>query len=510
MADTDDQAFRCTTSLDADIAEEERRIGILQAELALLRRQSTKRRAVCQSWSSVVNERQDLHEEDDPLDSILLLKDDYNDTTNVSLAQKVSVLLTEEQSSHVSSEVQAALLGFCFTSVSRVEQKDATKKTTAEAIDTSSRQETEPKPINCASDGVSLHEYELKGYFLDRDSLTATIRMILNIHPSRTPCIMALTCQIDREPSQGLFSRFDFTVHHGRVGEAMFGTCSRPNHSLGLWVQTVQQYLCFDNKRRQLLESLLDNDPDIQVSHPSEDKDGTVVLNIPVSSSDTSGSVPLNDSLDEEKKTPDTPSQRCISISWKWSLKDRRDYLILSIPSDDLGLRQDDLNDLVSVTGSCGKALALLLGSESESPVTQMRQNDTENDVTTSRTTNSPQDYADADDEQSQKNDRGDSDDSSYGDEGSVASESAAVETTRVLSDYELLRLERIKRNEHRLKKLGLAHHTLKPLPATEAKSPAKTQSQTKRKPKRRPFSVKRRTSSRLNGTDNIRDDLFR
>ena len=322
---------------------------------------------------------------------------------------------------------------------------------------------------------------------------------------------------------------------------------------LALWLQRIGDYVRFDRRRRDFLErsrrqclvaSVAQNRSKTTIEIPlvrclGEDGRGAV----PASASAAAVSGPIdgeemstvarNGTADvaEEGDANTTAKIPTLSLVWGWSWKEGRDVLRLTQVSSELGLDQNDLNQLVSVCSSCERALEAIFPKLS-GDIQEDWGEEGAGDSSSAKAYDGEEKFAmvniDADDEESDYCDEDEEEEENEEDMEEQDSESSSSSVERELSEYELARLERIKRNEAYLAKLGL-HHTATTVKnggrkngtnGRKRKRPGRKKNGAKQQNNRRtatreskrpkPSStVERRTSSRLRGDVEVHDDLF-
>jgi hypothetical protein len=478
-----------SSAIDHAIEQEERLIRLYKAELSLLKQQQERRAhssipeqhptqlLIDQSTaSSAATASAHNNDEVDPLDWIL----QQQPQASVS-SLMTSVAVEEDRFREDLQGMQSALRTFCFTCVDRV------------ATTTSNNKERQTRTPDYEPEDSTLVSYNFQGYFEFDPSIKAEI--VVDFRLGREDRkgearVLGIDCKLSSEKEEDL----TWLQQESRIkGE--------DETNLSKWIDGLSNYLEFDKRRKQCL-SAWEQKGYVEATHVGSKS----IVKIPLQ---PKGEVESDDgdfgSVSKNEST-------CVSIVWGWKWKVGRDVLRLAQASSALGLRQQDLDSLVKACDSCARAIELVIPargkssdasddsevlvelSETESLSSSYRKSRKERAKGRSKMSTEPllQDPVDdADDEGDAFNsDRGDdhTDDEDNNDGGSKDEWGAADESE--MSEYELMRVERIKRNELRLAELGFK--------SKEKKADKKPRRRYRTK-KDRKISPRRRLSSRLN-----------
>jgi hypothetical protein len=439
-----------SSSMDQAIEQEERLIRLYKAELSLLKQQQERRThssipeqhptqlPVDQSTASPATHSNDGV---DPLDWIL----QQQPQASVS-SLMTSVAVEEDRFREDLQDMQSALRTFCFTCVDRV-------------ATTSKNKERQTRASDYEPDDSTLVSYNFQGYFEFDPSIKADI--VVDFRLGREDRkgqarVLGIDCKLSSEKDEDL----TWLQQESRIkGE--------DETNLSKWIDGLSNYLQFDKRRKQFL-SAWEEKGYVEVKHVRSKS----IVKIPLQPRDEVGID------DEDPGNVSENDQTCVSIVWGWKWKVGRDVLRLAQASSALGLRQQDLDSLVKTCDSCERAIELVIptrgksGNDSDDSEvlgelsereslsssdrkSRNKRNKGRSNISTEPLLQDPVD--DADDEgDAFHSDRDDdiTDDENNNDGGSQDEWGAADGGD--MSEYELMRLERIKRNEMRLAELGL------------------------------------------------------
>ncbi|GKY99805.1 hypothetical protein MPSEU_000934300 [Mayamaea pseudoterrestris] len=428
-------------SLAEQIAEEELLIRIYIADIAKLKQQGSR-----QAELTAVDAADAANVEDNALkcstsdDHDLLLdwmhySDESSRLANVTESLNPAPLVRMNR-------MQACLSGFCLESVDR-HSPSSDIHSNQDSPNRSSQREA----------------YTLKGYFVDHQELGATIRIELQIEAAVAPNHLSVRSSTIANEDKSANER------QLRVSAVLYTLVSRAKShtfeqnaatdddiawlqqldatvtfdplNLASWTDAMVRYLRF---RKQRLLFLREKDHAIRITRQVHAK-----MTIELLLSDRQDSFTVDSST----------SASSIHLDWDWSWKLGKDLLRLpETTMMSLSLHRSGLAQLVTLTGSCQAAIELMLPSST-----------TTSSSSESDSNNSNED-SDADDEAAVSrhdelafNADGDDGDEEYDDDASDISriEKAKHHSKKhKLSEYELQRLERIKRNEAYFVSLGL------------------------------------------------------
>ena len=395
------------TSIEAQIAEEERLIEIYQAELALLKiddRRNKDNATASKSPFRFEDEESSQEENEssnnitssvpDPLDWIMQQEEASVSSLMESLNKHQKELQPQNSACFV---LQPYLRGFNFTSVERLDEfknRDSLPPAT---------------PRDQA-------EYELRGFFVKRPEFTATIYFRFQLKSNSTEArILSMDCKLDH-PQKG----YENLLGRGRRGAT--------TTTFAQWIDRISNFIDFDDRRNKCIDKWKHESLLLQ--------DKTEGLNRIISFG-------LGD--EDSGAGSNKGQSKCISLVWGW--KEGQEFLRFTADSAHLGLQQIDLDYLVR---ACGGAFHTAIQKMLPTPENILAcEKDTRKQLETTETAE-----FDADDEQSAQ--VGEQDEASVASTASRASETPRSPSGRKLSDYEIFRLERIKRNQEYLAKLGL------------------------------------------------------
>lgn len=434
-----------SAALDLAIEQEERLINLYNTELSILKSDQEKqkqsaqlqehadatRRAPSVSATAVDSNRVD------PLDWILQQQPQASISSLMS-----SVAVEEERFREDLQAMQAALRGFCFTAVDLV---------TSVASRRYARASTEMD----TTDSVS---YNFRGYFQFDTSVKADILVDFRLgreNRNGEARVLGIECKLSSETQDLTWLQEEARIK----GEDVT--------NLSRWIQRLGDYLEFDQRRKRVI-SIWEEKGFAEATHVRSKS----IVKIPLKS---------RSQVETDNDDTTTRNDRSLSIVWSWKWKEGRDVLRLTQASSTLGLKQQDLDSLVKACESCERAIGLVIprngdsddvDSASESPLElcdaesvssaneeplKLRAKRHGRPKTAQQLDDEPilQDpLDDADDEGDPFNSERDESTNDEADDASKDSKRSADQ--RQLSNYELFRLERIKRNEMRLAQLGL------------------------------------------------------
>ena len=424
-------------SLDEQIAQEELLIRCYQAELENLKR---KQRVDHDD----VDAREDTEPavtDHNPGDNHVLLEWMMQD--NVEAAQELASNADLDPARLIrENQLQATLSGFCLESVDRLASQ---------------------------SPQARCERYKLRGYFMDDPSLGAEIEMELQAmdpnDQARSPppngsssnnrtksftqgdhhCLrmarlhvrFAIRRNVVAPPGQSKTQLFvDTTWLQQHVASAMMYDPLNLPH----WMDRTKRYLRFLNQRRAFLERHAES---ITVTDQVHSK-LTMEVNVAAAADDDAAADHAERSsttATASTVTTDNNTKAIIRLCWDWSWKHEKDLLRLPerAPAS-LTLHRAGLTHLVKVAGSCQAAIELML--------------DNNNGQETRRRPQQP----DAKDSDSDYKALSSEEELSYRNSGNDDDSTSSSEDEHGYrpSEYELQRLERIKRNEEYFASLGL------------------------------------------------------
>jgi len=436
--------------IEQAIKEEEHLIRAYQEELVLLKKlEEDKGEENCQEDNSI--------SDGDILPSLTMDGVNNNKALGSTLGSSVEAPQQEEREEESSCHedrqkndefflnIQAAIRGFRFTAA-----RQMTSLSSTQILE---------RPLAMASAenfDVSVsktNSYQFKGYFLSEPTVHASFLMEFEMTNERSSENNTANNRISRlqcEISSTSHSEEDLSWLQLQTEMLL----EEDKTNLPAWIDVVSGYLAFDKRRKKCLSRWKEQRPDIQFKFTNQKSKSLLEFSMTAKDEDN----------DKNCSNPTT-----LSIAWGWKWKQNCDGLYLIKPKVEC-LEQPDLDSLVKVCGGCKQALRFLMPK---------RMND--NDISfhllrdprpaKRRRIVDDEDYDIA--ESSDSDNKSDNDDSDDG---------------HVLSNYELMRLERIKRNEEYLAQLGLGGNNKTSMPATKKKKYNKKGSKRK----------KRRSSSRL------------
>lgn len=350
------------------IREEEALIRVYQAELAILQRERSRtieEEETNNTGGAAAAVRRDEDKEDD--EDVLLLAsmfpgpslDDDNSLTTSSNGNTMATLVDLSRSKHECLELTQAIQGFVVTTV---ETKTKVPPTVNNAI------LKQPPPTAAL--------YAVRGHFLAKPSISACIRMtveiidknpestrsksqakrrrVLSPTDNSTTRVASLECSLSSSSEDG----DDDNVSHLETAIALMQTKScNYIHSLPNWIQRVSAYLEFDNHQHTCLRRW----------------NRTYLGGVYRFSRQM---IIVNNSSKTVKKDvvwiqPKSETSKLPSFVWEWNWTQEKDTLQLQVvgtagngdndddENDDLSPK--GLQDLVVCMGSCDMALETIL-----------------------------------------------------------------------------------------------------------------------------------------------------
>jgi hypothetical protein len=437
-----------TISLDDQIVEEELLIRLYQNELDQLKRYQSRRHhaynnddaLACTIMSVTPEQEEQVIDDDDETDNVLL---DWMHHKNSLSSQELSKQSADSLDSAPlarMNRLQALLSGFCIESVHRLLAPNRSN----------TLQEKERKIQEV---------YRLQGYFVDDPSLGAAIRMELHAESFQEGNDTSTT-----KERQLRIAALDFSIQSRIASLEATEQASRHSYdsdilwlqhqvvsanrldplNLSSWVEGLTRYLRFRNQRLAFLQ---EHEKVIAITKQVH-SNMTIELLLGGQSQDAN----------DETNSRSIKQHTTIHLEWDWSWKHQKDFL--RMPETimmSLSMHRAGLKHLVELTGSSQAAIGLMLATANSSRC-QGSSSDNSSDKEKDK---------DDDDDDSADDDLGfkADDDDDYSSSGEDDEDQHYYhEEEHKLSEYELERLERIKRNEAYFASLGLndAKETLK------------------------------------------------
>lgn len=392
-------------STNEQIAHEEFLIRQYEAELAEIQSRSRQRQEASSIRPATPFEDE---QKDDELLNMLVNDSGSKHFDTITSADSDPVLLAQM------NQLNFLITGFCCESVDR-------RKISQEGINLSDS---------------AREEYTIHGYFMDNPSYGAEICLTLAAtetkyrktktkkklgeHPDKQVQIIFLDCKVISRAStdnkgQGASTHTDDIAW---IQEEVSRHSSIDHLNVALWLDRVVSYLRFQKGRNLFLQQHAEK---LSVVHQERS-----VVSLEIKFREAKG------------YTVRRNVSQSMTLIWQWSWKRNQDTLRLQEKGRPADMHPADLEELINIVGSCQETVFLLLPSSKTRTVAQAENVE-----------------SDADDEGQSL----DEDESVLVDSRTTARSRKRVkqsEPEHQLSEYELERLERIKRNEAYLSSLGL------------------------------------------------------
>jgi hypothetical protein len=384
----------------------------------------------------------------DPLQSmIMILPPVSNEIKFPGLPNKHSHQYHETESETnvdptVLLKLQSVLRGFSFTEIHSVGKNSPTSNDTT----------TTTSPPHTST----IVSYNLHGCFVMQPTLHATFVLELDIGsiPGKVRNVSCrVVCQ-ERNPHNANDTTHDSWNWLAVQAKPPHDTCDFPG-----WLNRLTAYLDFDHQRQAYLHSVAVTFPWQGVAWKQRKDTCRLVI-------------PLNQS-----------TWTRLVLVWAWDWENDKDTLSVTTESIRLGVSQMELDCLVQTTGSCHKAVDTIISrlTSTDSPSHQrsskrhheivFSESDTslhESDRSDESAVAEPSSPGDADDEGTSSSEDGPSthqnDDDSIDDDDEERNLHISPNSGRRRSEYEVLRLQKMKRNADKLAELGLSSEA-KPFP---------------------------------------------